>query len=313
MRRRTLLQSIGCAAAACWLPRTSLAATAAPRWKTAVGLNGFMSSGQDYHQVFPIWEVLDFASRQGFDGVELVDGWPMGNYPAAGEADRIRALRRMYDGFGLQVFSIQLGVADAFDPDRNVRTRWVAEFRERAEFARAVGCDCVGMWPGGPLRDQTLDEALDRLAESFRAAARIAGDLGLLAAFEVEPPFVFNTEDHIRRILAQVDSPHLKTIFDPSHFDLMSGSQGRPHEMLQRIGVSQIGYVHLTDCDGTIFGGTSRHLACGDGHVDIAAALATLREGGFQGWIMIDAWKILDPYDACRKGKQAIDRARPPQ
>jgi sugar phosphate isomerase/epimerase len=309
MHRRALLQTVGCAAAALWLPRH---ATAAPRpgWKTAVGLNGFMSSGQDHNRVYPIWEILDFASRQGFDGVELVEGWPMGNYPAAGEADRIRALRRMYEGFGLQVFSIQLGVANAFDPDRSVREGWVAEFRDRAEFARAVGCDCVGMWPGGPLRDQTVDEALDRLAESFRSAARIAGDLGLLAAFEVEPPFVFNTEEQIRRILAQVDSPHLKTIFDPSHFDLMSGSQGRPHEMLQRIGVSNIGYVHLTDCDGTIFGGTSRHFPCGDGHVDIPAALAVLREGGFPGWIMIDAWKIPDPYDACVKGKRAIDQGR---
>ena len=80
--------------------------------------------------------------------------------------------------------------------------------------------------------------------------------------------------------------------------------------MLKRIGVQNIGYVHLTDCDGTIFDGTSHHLPCGDGHVDIPAALATLKEGGFQGWIMIDEWKIPDPYDACVKGKQAIERAR---
>lgn len=141
-------------------------------------------------------------------------------------------------------------------------------------------------------------------------AARIAGDEGLLAAFEIEPPFVFNTEQHIVRILEKVNSPHLKTIFDPSHFDLMTGSQGKPHEMLKRIGVSSIGYVHFTDCDGTILDGTSRHLPCGDGHIDIPAALATLKEGDFQGWIMIDEWKIPDPYDACVKGKQAIERAR---
>ena len=33
-------------------------------------------------------------------------------------------------------------------------------------------------------------------------------------------------------------------------------------------------------------------------------------KGGFDGWIMIDAWEIPDPYDACVKGKRAIERAR---
>jgi sugar phosphate isomerase/epimerase len=310
MKRRTMLQCLGGAAAACVLPRAVGAEGPRARWKTAVGLNGFMSSGQDHNRIYPIWEILDFARRTGFDGVELVEGWPMGNYPAAAETQRIEALKRMYDGFGLQVFSIQLGVAEAFDPNPDVRKQWVAGFRDRVGFARQVGCDCVGLWPGGPLREQTIDEAIDRLAESFREAAKIAGDAGLLASFEVEPPFVFNTEQHIVRILEKVNSPHLKTMFDPSHFDLMTGSQGKPHEMLQRIGVQNIGYVHLTDCDGTIFDGTSRHFPCGDGHIDIPAALATLKEGGFQGWIMIDEWKIPDPYDACVKGKQAIERAR---
>lgn len=310
MNRREMLQMVSGAAAACLLPGAASATSEKAHWKTAVGLNGFMSSGQDHNRIYPIWEILDFASKQKFDGVELVEGWPMGGYPAASERERIEALKRMYDGFGLQVFSIQLGVAEAFDPDPAVRQKWVELFRDRVGFARQVGCDHVGMWPGGPLREQTIDQAIDRLSESFRAAAQIAGDAGLVAAFELEPPFVFNTEEHMARILNQVDSPYLKTIFDPSHFDLMSQSQGKPHEMLKRIGVQNIGYSHFTDCDGTILDGTSKHLPCGDGHIDVPAALATLKEGGFQGWIMIDEWKIPDPYDACVKGKRAIERAR---
>ncbi len=309
INRRGMLQLAGSAVAASYLSPLARANTAQPSWKTAIGLNGFMSSSSDYSQVFPIWEILDFAQQTGFDGVELVEGWPMGGYPAASQTDRIRALKRLYDGFGLQVFSLQLGVAPAFDPSPSVRQSWLQTFRDRASFAKQVGCDCIGMWPGGPLRDQTLDQAVDRLAESFREAGKIASDQGLLAAFEIEPPFVFNTEDLLQRILDKLASSPVKTIFDPSHFDLMSGSQGKPHEMLERIGVQNIGYVHLTDCDGTQLGGTSRHLPCGDGHVDIPAALATLRAGGFTGWMMIDEWKIPDPYDACQKGKKAIDLA----
>lgn len=122
---------------------------------------------------------------------------------------------------------------------------------------------------------------------------------------------MFDTEEHLRRILAQSDHPALKTIFDPSHFDLKSGSTGRPHQMLQRIGVKNLGYARLTDADGTLRdGGASKHLPCGDGHVDLAAPLRVLREGGFRGWIRIDAWEVPDPYAACVKGKRAIDTAR---
>ncbi|MHC4404872.1 MAG: sugar phosphate isomerase/epimerase family protein [Planctomycetota bacterium] len=283
-----------------------------PPWKTAVGLNGFASASRKYRKTFPIWEVLDFASGEGFHGVELVGHWPMGGYPRADEKKRIDALRRMVDAFGLRIFSLQQGAGGAFDPDADARKRWIEEIGDRARFAKAVGADCIGLWPGGPLRGQTIDQAIERLAESFGEVGKIVDDLGLLAGFEIEPPFVFNTEEHLLRILDRTGHAAVKTIYDPSHFDLMSGSTGRPHEMLRRIGVGAVAYVHLTDTDGTLRdGGTSKHLPCGDGHVDVDASLATLRDGGFAGWIMIDAWEIPDPYDACAKGKRAIDRARP--
>ncbi len=280
------------------------------KWRTAIGLNGFQSSGNKHKGLYPIWEILDFAAREGFDGVELVGDWPQGPYPAAGETGRIRALRRMYDAYGLEVFSIQLGAEGAFAPDGGARREWLGQFRDRVGFARQVGCSCIGLWPGGGLRGQTLDEALDRLGGTFREAAGIAADAGILTAFEIEPPFVFNREEHMVRILERAGHPNLKAIYDPSHFDLMNGSTGRPHEMLRRIGVGNIGYVHLTDTDGTLRdGGTSKHLPCGEGHARIAESLAELRGGGFEGWIMIDAWEIPDPYDASRKGLAMIREA----
>ncbi len=309
MRRRDVLKLLGvgyCMSAT----RTSMAAADKPAWKTAIGLNGFASSSKKYGKTFPIREVLHFASRTGFEGIELVQGWPEGPYPRSDQTDRVVALRRMYDEFGLQIFSIQTSAGGAFAPQADVRARWLKTMQEQCNLAKALGCDCIGMWPGGPLRGQSMDEAIDRLAASFREVGRIAGDAGLVAAFEIEPPFVFNTEDHLRRILAAANHPNLKTIFDPSHFDLMNGSTGRPHEMLQRIGVENIGYVHFTDTDGTLRdGGTSKHLPCGDGHIDVAAALTALRDGGFRGWIMIDPWQIPDPYDAGVKGYKAIRRA----
>ncbi len=279
-------------------------------WKTAIGLNGFASASRKYGKVYPIREVLAFASRHGFDGVELVNGWPSGAYPRVTQKKRVAALKRLYGDFDLQIFSIQTGAAGAFAPQPEARREWLSRFRERAELARELGAECIGIWPGGPLRGQSVGQALAHLRTSLHQAAVIADRLGLIAAVEIEPPFAFHTEDHLKQILQGPPGSPLRAIYDPSHFDLMSGSQGRPHEMLQRIGVRNIGYVHLTDTDGTLRdGGTSKHLACGRGHVDIAKSLDTLWQGGFRGWIMIDAWEVPDPYDASLRGKEAIERA----
>jgi sugar phosphate isomerase/epimerase len=277
-------------------------------WKVAVGLNGFQSGSRKYRKDYPIWEILDFASQHRFDGVELVADWPSGGYPAATETERIRALRRFYDLYGLQIFSIQLGADGAFDPSASVRGEWLQQFGDRVHLARELGCECVGMWPHGDLRGQTIDEAIEVLAATFREAGRIAGDAGLLACFEIEPVFVFNRAEHYLRILRDADHPALKGIYDPSHFDQLNGATGRPEELLARVGPQNIGYVQFCDTDSTLRdGGTSTHLGCGDGRTDCAKGLRILKEGGFRGWIMVDEWEVPDPYDACLKCKRVID------
>src|SRR4051812_45241023 len=107
--RRSFLKAAATVGAAIAASLQLLADTSVPGWKTAVGLNGFQSGSRKYKRNYPIWEVAEFASREGFDGVELVWDWPMGSYPAAGETSRIRALKKFWDGFGLRIFSIQLG------------------------------------------------------------------------------------------------------------------------------------------------------------------------------------------------------------
>ncbi len=277
------------------------------RWKCGLGLNGFMSSEHEFKKKYPLWEVLDFAAREGFDGIELVEGWPQGPYPPPDDEGRAAALKRLYDAYGLQVYTFQTGGGAAHSADPDVRAQWLARFREQVSLAQQLGCDFIGHWPGGGLgRNKDIGEAIGNLASSYREAARIASDAGLFLSFEIEPPFIFNTLEHLQRILSETDHPACKTNYDPSHFDLMWESKGKPEEMLKVLGVEHIGHVHLTDTDGTQFGGTSKHLACGDGHCDIPASLRVLREGGYDGWIMIDGWKIEDVYDAAHKGIEAI-------
>lgn len=299
---------MGGAAVALAATASNAAAERKSVFKSAVGLNGFQSGTRKYGKNYPIWEVLDFSQRHGFDGVELVGDWPSGPYPSASETERVKSLRGLYDRYGLKIFSIQLGADGAFDPSASARKAWLDQFRDRAQLARQLGCECVGMWPGGGLRGQTIDQAIEVLSKTFREAGKIAAEHGLTACFEIEPVFVFNKEDHYMRILRGADHPGLKGIYDPSHFDQMNGATGKPEEMLERVGVKNIGYVHFCDTDSTLRdGATSKHLGCGDGRMDCAKSLQILKDGGFRGWIMVDEWEVPDPYDACVKCKKAID------
>ena len=313
--RRDFLKASALAAA---LPAARLAAAGESRrasgsqrrWRAAFGLNGFQSSESVFSNTFPIWEVLDFAQKEGFEGIELCEGWPRGLYPSADDDARIASLRSFFSRYNVKVFSIQTMAAGAFRKDKGAREAWLKSFAGWARFAHKVGCECIGTWPGGDLDGQSLEQAIDALVGSLKEVAKIASDEELLCSVEIEPPFVFNKIEHLIQIIDGVDHPLVKGMYDPSHFDLMNGSKGKPEELLERFGVHRLGYIHFTDTDGTIFGGTSKHLPCGDGHIDVRKSFEILWKGGYEGWIMIDAWMTKDPYDACRKGRLAIESAR---
>ncbi len=302
---------LGTAAGALDLISGKPAWAAQKRWRSAFGLNGFMSSAGKYKKNYPIWEVLDFARQEGFEGIELVNGWPQGGYPSPDDPQAVKALKGLYDRYNLKIFSFQTTAGGAFDPNPDARARWLEQFARWSKLGKLLGCECLGSWPGGGLRGQTLGEARDRLIESYRKAAPIAADHGLLLSMEVEPPFVFHTLEDMVEIVDGVGHAAFRTMYDPSHFDLMNGGKGKPEELLEKVGVHRIGYIHFTDTDGTLRdGGTSKHLPAGDGHIDVRKSFEVLWRGGYRGWIMIDAWEIPDCYDACRKGKAAIDSAQ---
>jgi sugar phosphate isomerase/epimerase len=254
--------------------------------------------------------VLEFAQKEGFEGIELVEGWPRGMYPPDDDDVRIASIRSFVARYNVKVFSIQTGATGAFRKDRSAREAWVKSFAGWARLARKCGCECIGTWPGGDLDGQSIEQAIDVLVASLKEAAKIVSDEGLLLSVEIEPPFVFNKIEHLIAVIDGVDHPRVRGMYDPSHFDVMNGSTGKPEELLERFGVHRVGYIHFTDTDGTIYQGTSKHLPAGDGHIDVRKSFEVLWKGGYEGWVMIDAWMIQDPFDACRKGIRAIESAQ---
>ncbi len=63
----------------------------------AFGLNGYESSELSFKNSFPIWEVLEFAQREGFEGIELVPNWPHKDiYVNPADEAKINSLRGFF-------------------------------------------------------------------------------------------------------------------------------------------------------------------------------------------------------------------------
>jgi sugar phosphate isomerase/epimerase len=296
----------------------SLTAATPAFWKTAIGLNGFGSSERVFHKHYELEGILKFARDEGFNGVEL---WPFHEpYPEPGDEGRIRALRRKVESYGVSIFSIQTRVrgANPLDAAAAVRRRYTELMKGQIDLARKLGCVAAGVWPPPVAAAKGLgeDEAVERLADALRPVVDYAGSEGLIFAIEGEPPLVINGPARYKKLFAAVGRKEFKVIFDPSHFDLLTGGKLHPELLLEELGVSRVGYVQLTDGDGTLMRrpdgsvGTSKHLAVGEGKYDVQKLLDILYQGGFRGWIQIDTWETEDPFHASLAGKKAVDLAR---
>ena len=295
----------------------TLAASRWKVWKTAIGLNGFGSSERVFGKRYELDDILKFAKDDGFDGVEW---WPYhGPYPDPGDDPAIRALRGKAESFGLRIFSIQTSPrgANPVAADPGVRRKYSELLKGQIDLAKKLGCEAAGVWPPpvAAAKDATEDEIIERLAESLKPAARHATENGLTLAIEGEPPLVINSPARYRKLFEAVGMKEFKVIFDPSHFDLLTGGKLRPDILLKELGVGRVGYVQFTDGDGTLMKrpdgtvGTSKHLAAGEGKYDLGSLLEMLYSGGFRGWIQIDTWETADPFHASRRGRQTVESA----
>jgi sugar phosphate isomerase/epimerase len=117
------------------------------------------------------------------------------------------------------------GTFNMIHPDVRRREDGLRRFRVLASACDRLGTStvtlCTGtrdpdsMWRRHPQNDS--NEAWDDLVVSMEAACRIATERGVTIAFEPEVSNVVDSARKARRLLDQMQSPHLKVIMDPAN------------------------------------------------------------------------------------------------
>ena len=226
---------------------------------------------------------LAFVKDCGFDGAEvpLFEGDPA-HYQKVGA---------MLDALGLQrTCSAGLGAEhNPIDANPAVRRAAGERLRWAIDCAQALGADVLC----GPLHSAfkefsgrgPTDDEVQRSADVLRQAAEYAATAGVLLAPEALNRFecyLVNTAQQMRDLCERVDHPSLRAHYDTHHMHLEEHDAAAAVKLCAPV----LGHVHLSENNRGV---------PGRGQVDWRGSFAALKEVGYDGWCVIEAFSRLDP------------------
>jgi D-psicose/D-tagatose/L-ribulose 3-epimerase len=244
------------------------------------GMNLLLWTGEMHDGMLP---VLESIRDMGYDGVEL----PMFDL----DVNKWSQWGRRLDELGLQRTAVTVrGEADnPISPDAAVRAKGIESNRRALDCCQAVGAQtllgpfhsALGVFSGqGPTADEWK-----RGVDSMRQVAEHAGTTGVMLAVEYLNRFetyLLNTAADTLRFVQQVDHPNCRMMYDTFHANIEEKS---PADAIRHCAPYLV-HVHISENDRS---------TPGTGGVDWAANVAALKEVGYDGWLVVEAFGLALP------------------
>ena len=128
------------------------------------------------------------------------------------------------------------------------------------------------------------EECFDRVVVALHGLAEHAAPHGLIIGIENEHACHIGTGAETARVLAAIDHPNLKVVWDPCNA-LVAGENPYP-EGYGLVPPDRIAHVHAKDC--TVTDHKPTFCAVGEGGVDWKGQIASLVSDGYKGWISLE-------------------------
>jgi D-psicose/D-tagatose/L-ribulose 3-epimerase len=243
------------------------------------GMNLLLWAGELSDEMLPVLENL---KSMGYDGVEL----PLFNY----DLDYAAWGKRL-DDLGLERTAVTVrGEEDnPISPDASVRSAGVANTKQALDCCQAVGAthlvgpyhSALGLFSGqGPTADEWSWGV-----DSMRQVAEHAGTCGVTLGIECLNRFetyLLNTHADAARFAKEVGLDSCRIMYDTFHANIeeksVAGAIRDSAEMLT--------HVHISENDRS---------TPGSGNVRWDENFQTLKEIGYDGWLMIEAFGLALP------------------
>ena len=241
----------------------------------------------------PLEAVIDFASREGFDALEVASG-PGGHIDPETLTDaRAAEIKKLLESTGVTISSLAqyTNVTDP-DPEKRQKTcaNLVAVIDAAAKLDVPIVCAMAGMPVPGKNRMKTIEEDA---AAVYPPILEHAAAKGIKIAMENWYATNIMNLNHWRRIFEVLPQPNLGLNFDPSHL-LWQGIDYI--EAVERF-AERIFHTHAKDTEvkdhvlrwtGNQESGWWRYVIPGYGRVKWGEYIAALKAIGYDGVLSIE-------------------------
>jgi sugar phosphate isomerase/epimerase len=239
-------------------------------------------------------ERLDQAVALGCDGLEfmVLDPDQVDARQIKKEMDR-RDLEIAALGTGAQLFTDGISLLAR---DAETERRAFARFEKLAELTSVWGAPLVTI---GSFRGKLAwgdENARQHLVKTLRRCAEAAQDQGVRVALEplnrYEADFI-NTGAEGMALVQEIDHPAFGLLLDTFHMNI---EEPQMDDAIRTV-ADRLWHVHLGD---------SNRLPPGQGHLDFALVVDTLREIGYDGYLSAELLAKPDPGAAAQATMQAM-------
>ncbi|MFB6119642.1 MAG: TIM barrel protein [Halobacteriaceae archaeon] len=234
-------------------------------------------------------EAAEHVAATGADGFEFWN-WEDADLDAVADS----AAEHGVEAFGTLAAGAGSNISDPDAPslvDPESHEQAVRDLERSIEAAASFGGRQVVTTVGQ--RDPTLDRSTQQnaLVDALRAAAPAAEDAGVTVVVEPlntrvdHPGYFLTTTDRGAELVAAVDSPNVKLLFDVYHQQITEGDVIRRF----RRHVDAIGHVHVADNPGRGPPGT--------GELAYDRIYDAIAETGYDGYVTAECFVEGDPAD----------------
>jgi D-psicose/D-tagatose/L-ribulose 3-epimerase len=243
-------------------------------------MNLLLWTGDLSEELLPTLEQL---KAMGYDGVEL----PMFNL----DVEKYTPWAKRLDDLGLQRTAVTVRGEDdnPISPDSATRAKGVANNKLALECCQAAGCthlvgpfhSALGYFTGqGPTPDE-WKWGVESMCEVAEHAAKCNVTLGIECLNRFECYFL-NTHADSARFVKEVNHPNCRAMYDTFHSHIEEKSTADAIRACADV----LAHVHISENDRS---------TPGSGNVRWQENFDTLKEVGYDGWFMIEAFGLALP------------------
>jgi L-ribulose-5-phosphate 3-epimerase len=261
---------------------------------------GFNTSGFPHHR---LEDALRILADLGYRSVALTLDYHALNPFDADLPQRLGKVKVLLDRLQLSCV-VETGARFLLDPWRKHQPTLLSrEPSERAkrldllaraiDIARELEADAVSFWSGTALEPEPEEFLWLRLIDNCRFLADAAAAKNVRIAFEPEPGMFLDTQAKFRKLHAEVHHPAFGLTIDIGHLHCVGETPIADHLRTWR---HCLWNIHIEDMRR----GVHEHLMFGEGEIEFAPVIQTLREL-YSGGVHVEL---------SRHGHDAVETAR---